>query len=222
MIELFLLLFVLQGETTTEWVDSCNNDFVNYEIKFREINHDIYFCTVVNDLRLDEQDLEKLGRDINWYNYTVHTTNEFIDKWDFYQDNAIYDTLQVDTYVSGRESLPPPMSVQISFDYNDESEIKKFNESFGVNPLYENKLKQTSDNHNIFDHNDKKRDSIPTLSSLSSTMSPYDQLLLGFESTAVECKDGLELHLKLDGKPICITESTFEKLVERKYPFLEK
>jgi hypothetical protein len=55
-----------------------------------------------------------------------------------------------------------------------------------------------------------------------SYMSPNDQVFVGIEPENVMCKYGLELHLKLDGNPICIKELTFEKLVQRGYLFSEK
>jgi hypothetical protein len=61
----------------------------------------------------------------------------------------------------------------------------------------------------------------PTPPSISY-MTPNDQVFVGIKSENVECKPGLELHLKINGNPICIKESTFEKLIERGYPFSEK
>jgi len=61
----------------------------------------------------------------------------------------------------------------------------------------------------------------PTPPSISY-MDPYDQVFVGIEPENVMCKSGLELHLKLNGSPICIKESTFEKLMQRGYPFSEK
>lgn len=55
-----------------------------------------------------------------------------------------------------------------------------------------------------------------------SYMSPNDQIFVGIDPENVMCKYGLELHLKKNGSPICIKESTFEKLVQRGYPFSEK
>ena len=52
--------------------------------------------------------------------------------------------------------------------------------------------------------------------------SPYEQISIGIEPENVLCMDGLELHLKSHGSPICIKESTFEELVKRGYPFSEK
>ena len=48
---------------------------------------------------------------------------------------------------------------------------------------------------------------------------PYEQVSIGIEPKNVLCRDGLELHLKSHGSPICIKESTFEELVKRGYSF---
>jgi len=52
--------------------------------------------------------------------------------------------------------------------------------------------------------------------------SPHQQISIGIETGDVICAEGLELHKKANGSPICIKESTFEKLVERGYLFSEK
>lgn len=54
---------------------------------------------------------------------------------------------------------------------------------------------------------------------LYSDMTPKEQLSQGVEPENVQCEDGLELHVKLNDTPICIKESTFEKLVERGWTF---
>lgn len=53
----------------------------------------------------------------------------------------------------------------------------------------------------------------------SPTMSLKEQLTKGVAPADIVCKSGLELHLKLDGTPTCIRESTFEALMSRGYKF---
>jgi len=67
------------------------------------------------------------------------------------------------------------------------------------------------------DHSGEGHHSIPPP---LSNMSPYLQFFLGYNTENIECKYGLELHIKTNGFPICVKESTFEKLIERAYPFL--
>lgn len=94
------------------------------------------FCRAVFDLDLNEDDVEKLGIYLDWNNYAMESAKEFVDDWGFYQDHAIPDTLQIHPSVSMRDSLPPAMKVQISFDYVDESEIKTFDESLRIYTKY--------------------------------------------------------------------------------------
>ena len=70
MIELFIFLFVLQGDNHSEWLESCNMDFVNYVEKLSERNSDVIFCKYVKDLDLNTDDIEKLGKEFDWLNYT--------------------------------------------------------------------------------------------------------------------------------------------------------
>ena len=137
MIELFIFLFVLQGDTPSEWLESCNTDFINYVMNLSERNPDIIFCKHVKTLDLNVDDIDKLGKEFDWFNYTMQTSQDFVDDWDFYQNNAIKDTLLIYPSVSMRDSLPPGTRVQISFNYTDESEIKMFDESFRMNRNYD-------------------------------------------------------------------------------------
>ena len=136
MFELFLMLFVLQGDKSNQWIDSCYADFNGYEEKLSEINPDIFFCRAVIDLNLNENDIDKLGYDLNWLNYTIHTVKEFVNNWDLYDDYAIKDTLLIYPSISTRDSLPPGIKVQISFDYQKGDSISTFDESFKISPEF--------------------------------------------------------------------------------------
>jgi len=138
MIHLILLLFVLQGNNPVEWGDSCFNDFDN--TVDNGFGSDAYFCKVVLDLNLNKHDIEKLGRNLDWYNYANQTANDFLDKWQFYQEHGIKETLSVHTVRSLRESLPPYMSTDISFAYTSGNDIKKFSKTFVISPLYKNRI----------------------------------------------------------------------------------
>ncbi|MCV0413213.1 hypothetical protein [Nitrosarchaeum sp.] len=99
------------------------------------------FCGVVYDLDLNEDDIRKLGIHLDWENYVMESAKDFIDDWGFYQDHAIPDTLLIYPSISMRDSLPPDMKVQISFDYVvDESEIKRFDESMNVYIKYNREI----------------------------------------------------------------------------------
>lgn len=141
MMELFLLLIVIQGDTSEEWIQSCNDQF-NSEIDFftpinkydpnNQEHKDYIFCRIIDELELNEHQVELLGRDIDWYNYANQTAYEFVDGSDFYQK---VDNVTIEPVVSGRDSLPPPMSVVISYDeiYRD-LEKSKFYKIYNVNP----------------------------------------------------------------------------------------
>ncbi len=135
MIELFIFLFVLQGDSPSEWLESCNTDFIDYPEKLSERNPDIMFCRFAKDLHLNANDVEKLGIEFNWFNYTMQTSKEFVNNWEFYQDNAIKDTLLIWPSISTRDSLPPGMRVQISFNYTGGEGTKTFDERFSISPL---------------------------------------------------------------------------------------
>jgi hypothetical protein len=94
------------------------------------------FCNAVYDLDLNESDVEKLGIHLDWENYAIQSSKDFVDDWGFYQDHAIRDTLLIHPSISMRDSFPPAMKVQISFDYIDESEIKIFDESLMIYMKY--------------------------------------------------------------------------------------
>lgn len=94
------------------------------------------FCRVVYDLDLNEDDVRKLGIYLDWNNYAMESAKEFVDDWGFYQDHAIPDTLQIYPSISMGDSLPPAMKVQISFDWIDESETKRFDESMNIYMKY--------------------------------------------------------------------------------------
>ncbi|MDH3203349.1 MAG: hypothetical protein OEL81_01565 [Nitrosopumilus sp.] len=98
------------------------------------------FCRVVYDLDLNEDDIRKLGIHLDWENYAIESSKDFIDGWGFYEDHAIPDTLQIYPSISMVDSLPPDMKVQISFDYVDESEIKRFDESINIYMKYNGEI----------------------------------------------------------------------------------
>lgn len=153
MIELFIFLFVLQGDNPSEWLQSCDTDFANYVQEISETNPDVYFCNVVRDLRLTESDVDKLGKELNWFNYTMQSSKEFVDNWDFYQDYAINDTLLIYPSIGTRDILPPAMKVQISFNYQDGDTISSFDESFKILPEFNPPICQ--DDSEIFKCNEK-------------------------------------------------------------------
>lgn len=94
------------------------------------------FCRAVYDLDLNEDDVKKLGIHLDWENYAIQSSKDFVDDWGFYQDHANLDTLLIYPSISMGDSLPPAMKVQISFDYVDESETKTFDESLMIYMKY--------------------------------------------------------------------------------------
>jgi len=136
MIELLVFLFVLQGDSSSEWIDSCNTNFTDYIPPLSENNPDVHFCNVVISLNLSEKDVERLGKELDWLRYVMGTSQDFIDDWIFFQENAHKDTLLIWPSISTRDSLPPAMKVTISFNYTENGEIKYFEEPFSINPIY--------------------------------------------------------------------------------------
>jgi len=144
MMELFLLLFVIQGDTSGEWMQSCYDEFdpnMDYFLPLRgfdpsnQTHVDSVFCRTVLDLYLDQYDLEKLGRNLDWSNYVIQTTTEFLDNYDFYREYGIKDTLEIKPIIGLRDLNPRDMKVVISFDYLDGISIYYYEEIFGVHPL---------------------------------------------------------------------------------------
>ena len=141
MIELFLLLFVIQGDTSEEWMQSCDDQF-NREIDFftpinnydpnNQEHKDYIFCRIIIELELNVHQVELVGRDIDWHNYTNQTAFEYVDNSDFYQK---VDNVTIQPVVSGRDSLPPPMSIVISYNKtNTDLGISKYYKIYNVNP----------------------------------------------------------------------------------------
>lgn len=144
-----LLLFVLQGNSPTEWGDSCFSDFDN--TIDHEITPDVYFCKVILDLNLNKHDIEKLGKELDWNNYVMQTANEFVDKWDYYQENGIKETLYIYPSIDTKEVLPPKMMAIIGFDYKSDDGIKRFEKTFSVSPLNKNRIcNDDIENHRCF------------------------------------------------------------------------
>ena len=135
MIELFVFLLVLQGDSPEEWLESCRTDFPAWDPERDWENPDAIFCGIVDELDLSVTDVERLGRDMNWSNYVMLTTDGFIDGWKFYQEHADKETLTILPVVSLRESLPPSMRATISFNYTENGQDKYFEKGFKVNPL---------------------------------------------------------------------------------------
>lgn len=138
MIDLFLLLFILQGNNPIEWADSCFYDFNDTMIS--ENTRDVYFCKALSDLNLSYSDVVKLGKELDWDNYLIQTANEFVGKWEYYQKIGIKDTLYIYPSISNREVVPPEMTAVIGFDYKLDNKIKRFEKTFIVSPLNHNRI----------------------------------------------------------------------------------
>ena len=146
MILLFFLLFALQGSSASEWIDSCNSQFLEYEEQLQEINPDVHFCRAVLDLDLEKDDVEKLGKDLNWFNYLMMTSQEYVDNLEIFQKYGIKDTLLIYPSLGTRDSLPPSMESQISFNYTDGKTTKKFDQRFSIHPFIESHIQPLRDN----------------------------------------------------------------------------
>ncbi|AFS81123.1 hypothetical protein NKOR_06210 [Candidatus Nitrosopumilus koreensis AR1] len=120
------------------------------------------FCRAVDDLDLNEDDVRKLGIHLDWENYAIQSSKDFIGGWGFYQDNAIQDTLQIHPSISMRNSLPPDMKVKISFDYVDESEIKRFDESMDIYLKYNPDIIPLPENTWVIMPSPESKRSLPT------------------------------------------------------------
>lgn len=199
MIELLLLLFVLQGNTPTEWIDSCSDfdvkldDFTveNQYDPTQQSSRDIVFCKVILDLNLDEHDVEKLGRNLDWSNYANQTSIEYMNNWVFYQKYGIKDTLEIKSSVSERDSLPPPMSVKISFDFNGDETILKFDKKFDIK----------TGPKKLYMCNDKMAADFDCINRIEQ----------------FSCSPELSISFNLHDKSVCVKDSSLMKLFSRGY-----
>ena len=94
------------------------------------------FCNANHSLNFTENDVDKLGIELDWDNYAMQTTLEFIERWGLYQNESVKETLEIKPLVSMR-GLPPAMYVQISFDYFDGPGYEKFDETFKIYMNYD-------------------------------------------------------------------------------------
>lgn len=123
-------------DSPEEWLESCRTDFLGYVSTTSERNPDVFFCMIVKDLDLSTVDIKRLGRDMDWSNYAMHTTDDFISDWEFFQKHANKETLTTDLRVSMRDSLPPGMTTIISFNYTQNGQDSYFDKPFKVNPRF--------------------------------------------------------------------------------------
>lgn len=72
------------------------------------------------------------GTTLDWNNFAHMASNEYAYTIPEFAESGIQETLRVDSFVSGRASFPPPMSAEISFDYEKFSQVRQYQEKFTV------------------------------------------------------------------------------------------
>lgn len=72
------------------------------------------------------------GTSLDWNNFAQMASNEYADTIPEFTEDGIQETLRVDSFVSGRDSFPPPMGAMISFDYEKFSQIRHYNEKLTI------------------------------------------------------------------------------------------
>lgn len=72
------------------------------------------------------------GASLDWNNFAHVASNEYANTIPEFTESGIQETLHVDSFVSGRDSFPPPMSAEISFDYEKFSQVRQYQEKFTV------------------------------------------------------------------------------------------
>ena len=133
---LFLIvLFTLSATTPTDILDSCYTDYDQSIEYLTQMNPDIYFCDTVILLNLNENDIEKLGKELNWHNYLMISSQEFVEELELYQKYGIEDTLFIYPSLGTRDILPPQMESQISFSYLINGTEYEYDERISINPV---------------------------------------------------------------------------------------
>lgn len=72
------------------------------------------------------------GTSLDWNNFAQMASNEYANAIPEFAESGIQETLRVDSFVSGRDSFPPPMGAMISFDYEKFSQIRHYSEKFTI------------------------------------------------------------------------------------------
>ncbi|TBR08693.1 MAG: hypothetical protein EPO62_06340 [Candidatus Nitrosotenuis sp.] len=70
------------------------------------------------------------GVKLDWNNFAQKSSEQYAQTIPEFVKNGIKSTLKVSSYVSGRDSFPPPMGAMISFDYYENSSIGHFRQIY--------------------------------------------------------------------------------------------
>ena len=137
--------FVVTGDEPHEWLRSCwkfdySQEFFTDENPYQytsEQHRDYVMCKTAIDLNLYQTDVEKLGKNMDWYNYAEQVTTEYLQRWNFGgHPGAFPETMRYQTFVDSRDTMPPKMHATVSFDYSENGNLNTFDERFEINPLY--------------------------------------------------------------------------------------
>jgi hypothetical protein len=86
-----------------------------------------------NDIGFSEKQWNWLnGAKLDWVNFARSASEDYANKISEFTDGGINETLHVDSFVSGRDSFPPPMTAIISFDYEKFSQVRHYDEKFTI------------------------------------------------------------------------------------------
>jgi len=72
------------------------------------------------------------GAKLDWESFAKNASEGYADKIPEFTDGGIKETLHVDSFVSVRDSFPPPMMAMISFDYEKLSQVIRYDEKFTI------------------------------------------------------------------------------------------
>lgn len=70
------------------------------------------------------------GSKLDWNNFAQKAAERYAQTIPEFGTNGIKPTLKVSSYVSGRDSFPPPMGATISFDYHTNLSIEHFRQVY--------------------------------------------------------------------------------------------
>ena len=188
MIEDLILLFVLNG-TSDEIITTCNQvyDESTWLSLSPSDKEQMNLCRIIDELDLSKKDVDWLnGPKLDWTNYANQTSYDFITHLGLYRNYGVKDTLRIEAVSSLRDSLPPGMASNISFDYMLSDKKGHFDEKVEVRITGVHlTLKQQKNAH------------LDPSEMYCST----EQLVLGFKKT--------------NGDAVCVFEKSIPKLIER-------
>lgn len=214
------------GMSSVNMIQTCSDSF-NPNADYSSLTPEMQFCLAVRDLHLTESDVDKLGPELNWLNYTLQTSKELVANFDLFKKYGIRETLLIDPLVGTRDSFPPAMRAQISFDYVVDNKKMTFDRPVFIgiheahicqkeakdyrcepDPLWKNVFTQVFNNTQDFESGTKYK--------AHEQQPPLKQFEMGIKADKIICNNDLVLILKASNdSPACVKPVTKEILIER-------